>query len=84
MKKQQLDRPLFGLQAQRGSCQFSEVSGQRSEIRDQGTGTLGDLHICSVRERWVILRKLKGSFLGGLPGKRAEDGRQGELVFLEP
>jgi hypothetical protein len=35
---------------------------QRSEVRDQRSGTLGDLDICSVRRRWVILRKTQGQF----------------------
>jgi len=54
---------------------------QMSGVRDQGSVTLGDLDICIVRRRWVILRKLRGNFFGGLSGKQAEDGRRGEVVF---
>ena len=46
------------------------------EVRDQRSGTLGDLDICIVRRRWVILRKFWGSFLGASPQcRRRTDGK---------
>jgi len=56
---------------------------QRSEVRDQGSTRFGDWDICSVRRRWVILRKLKGSFLGASPqSRRRTDGEVS--LFFEP